>query len=222
MSYQVQVASVLLLVMVGACRSDNQGVVMDPEMKAVLQVAERSISKETITKGRFGALRVGQKKIEVIAALQNMGVSQIFPDVSNVVTIIRASDLGKISDADSLVLNEGIVWISFKGNNVQQIKAPPHSKLEHQFGLLNTRDQVFKVLADILNSDPKAYVRNLGSNTRWVKLSDIAVEDMLLLKKYDDWKTSFSNSNGYWHSQLKFSNDLLKEIIVQHAPGELP
>lgn len=208
--------------MAGACRSDNRGVAMDPEMKEALQSAERSISKETITKGEFGALKIGQKKSEVLSSLVSMGVSQVFPDVMNVMTITRASDLGGISDADSLVLNEGVVWISFKGNIVQQIKAPPHSELERQFGALKTRDEVFKVLADILSSDPKAYVRNLGSDARWVKLGDIAAEDMALLKKYDAWKASFSNSNGYWHSQLGFSDDLLKEIIVQHAPGELP
>lgn len=222
MSYRVFAASFLLLAMVGVCLSDNQGVAMDPEMKEALQGLERSIKKETITEGGFGALKIGQQKSEVISSLQRTGVSQIFPDVSNIITITQASELGKISDANSLVLSEGVVWVSFKGNDVQQIKAPPHSELQRQFGPLKTRAEVFKVLADILNSDSKAYVRNLGSEARWVKLGDITDDDSRLLKKYDSWKASFSNSNGYWHLQLEFSNDLLKEIIVQHAPGELP
>lgn len=203
---------------------DLEGPITKEIMKEILLGIEKLITKETITEGRFKSLRIGQSKKAVISSLQDMGISHIFPNVLDVVTITESSDLQKIGDVDStsIVLNEGVVWVKFDGNVVQKIKAPPHSELKRRFSSLKTRDEVFSVYADILSKDQTAYVRNLGFDARWVTLGDITDGDMQLLRKYDSWKTNFNDSDGYWHFQLKFSNNLLKEIITTNSPVELP
>jgi len=222
MNFKIISVCILFLTSMGTCFSDDHRLSMESNMKEKMQNSARSIKKVSITEGEFKELIIDQRKIIAISSLRKVGVSQIFPDVSKVITITKASELGKISNANSLVLNEGAAWVSFNNNDVDQIKVLPHSKLERLFGSLKTRSEVMNVFASILNSDPKAYVRNLAFDSRWVNITSLTDEDSLLLKKYDSWEGSFSNSDGYWHLQLEFHNDRLKEIIVQHAPDELP
>ena len=193
-------------------------------MEKTLQQLERSTSKKTITEGGFESLEIGQRKNAVISVLLNMGVNIVSPNVKNVITVRSASNLDEVEEAESIALDgtHVLIRIKFSGNNIESVKVPPHSEWENRFKSIATRDEVFKLFANILVSDPKAYVRNISADSHQIKLNEITEGDRRLLKKYDAWEMNRDNKMGYWHFRLEFSNDILEKIIVQHSPEELP
>jgi len=223
-SYMLLASLVLSLAIIGACRGENQVKEMDPEMKEALQRLERLITKETITEGEFEALKIGQKKSVTVSALLDMGVIAVRPNVKNVITVTNPSDLEKVWSSESITLdgNRVALRIKFVGDDIESAKVPPHSEWEKRFQSITTREGVFKLLEDVLRSDPKAYVRNLATDTHQIRLNKITDDDWRLLEKYDAWDMGRENEAGYWHFYLEFSNDVLEKINTQHSPVELP
>lgn len=191
-------------------------------MEKTLQQLERSISKKTITEGRFESLEIGQGKNAVISELLNMGVNVVSPNVKNVITVTSASNLDKVEGAESIALDGAhvLIRIKFSGNNIESVKVPPHSEWENRFKSIATRDEVFKLFANVLASDPKAYVRNIAVDAHQIKLNEITEGDRRLLKKYDAWEMNRDNKMGYWYFRLEFNNDFLERVIVRHSPDK--
>jgi len=222
MSYRVFIVLVLCVSIVAACRNEDRAEAMDPEMRAALQLLEDSIQENVLTEGEFETLSVGEKKRHVIVSLRDMGIDHVFPEEKDVLTVTKASDLYKITESSSLVLGAGSVWVSFEGDRVSAVRTAPQSEWERRTKKLSTRDEVFAFLADVLDSDKKAFVRNHSADSRWVKLDNSDDEGMQLLDRLDAWEMSRSNNDGYWHFRLEFDNDSLQKIIVKHSPQELP
>lgn len=224
MSYMLLASLVLSLAIIGACRSENQVKEMDPEMKEALQRLERLITKETITEGGFEVLKIGQKKSTTVSALLDMGVIVVSPNVKNVITVTNPSDLEKVWGSESIALDgyRVALRIKFVGNDIEDVKVPPHSEWEKRFESIATREDVFKLLDSVLRSDPKAYVRNLATDTHQIRLSEMTDDDWRLLEKYDAWEMGRVNEAGYWNFYLEFSNGVLEKIDTMHSPVELP
>lgn len=224
MSYMLLASLVLSLAIIGACRGENQVEKMNPEMKEALQRLERLITEETITEGEFEALKIGQKKSVTVSALSDMGVIVVSPNVKNVITVTNPSDLEKVWGSESITLDGTRVAlrIKFVGDDIEDVKVPPHSEWEKRFESIATREDVFKLLDNVLRSDLKAYVRNLAVDTHQIRLSEMTDDDRRLLKKYDAWGMNRDNDAGYWHFRLEFDSDVLTKINMKHSPVELP
>ncbi|VAW78397.1 hypothetical protein MNBD_GAMMA13-954 [hydrothermal vent metagenome] len=215
---------VLSLAIIGACRGENQSNEMDTEMREELLGLERLITDKTITEGGFEALKIGQKKSVTVSALLDMGVIVVSPNVKNVITVTNPSDLEKVRGSESITLDGPRVAlrIKFAGDAVEYINAPPHTDWEEKVKPIKTKEGVFKLLGDVLRSDPKMYVRNLATDTHQIRLSEMTDDDRQLLEKYDAWGMNRDNDAGYWHFHLEFDNDVLTKINMKHSPVELP
>ena len=194
-----------------------------PVFQRYFDELQHLIKEEVITEGSFRELNIGKDKHSVLISLQNMGIIHVNAQTRDVITVIQASNLDELKYAKSVRIDGSAVMIGvlFSGDNIEKIVAPPHTEWERIVRKLNTRDDVFYLFSEILNSDPKAYARNIGFELGWATLDPISDRDRIKLDDHDLWTANF-HDDGYWHIKLEFDKNLLQEIIVMYSPVELP
>lgn len=196
----------------------------DPMFRRYFEKLQGLIKEEVITEGSFRELNIGQDKSSAAISLRKMGIASVSTETRNVVTITHASGLNELKNAESVRIDgsSDMILVLFSGDRIEKIKASPHYKWSERTKELKTRDEVFALFSEILNSDPRAFVRNFGFVPGWATLDPISDSDRLKLDKYNLWTANFKNDDGYWHLKLGFDDDVLEEIIVLYSPVELP
>jgi hypothetical protein len=191
--------------------------------EAAMRHLGRQIRAEEITKGTFRKLTVGDSKDQVLRQLDAMGVEFVYPDLANRAEVGNSEDLGALRSADGIIVGAGSVVVEFEDDEVVRVLvAPIHPRWKDLLESAQTRDQVFEALRTMLDENGGLTVRSLAPDADYVKVRAPGRTGSRLLGRYDEWKASFSDSEGYWSLKMHFSEDRLSKIEVWHSPVEVP
>lgn len=201
--------------------SDPNEPAVSKREEAAMEPEKLATTKE-ITEGTFRALTIGDSKNQVLVALRKMGATRIEIGLGEQVAVTRAEDLSKLREAGGIIIGAGDVTIIFDGNDVRRITvAPVFPEWNTLLHGVRTRQETFRVLAQILEQSKDVEMRALPVDADHVWIDFITPESQALLDKYDHWSIAHDAEDMFLHMDLDFTHGSLRRISVLESPAAL-
>ena len=209
-----------LAMLPAACRADSSDVA---EYDAALKRLQSQIEEYEVTEGQFRGLSIGHSKDQTLADILAMGVQFVRPDFRDRIQVTDSGGLEKLRAAPGLIVGAGDVVVSFDDDKVASVLvAPIFPKWRALLAPAQNRDQVFSALGKILDENPEVVIRNHAPDAEHVLVSNPSGTGRKLLRKYNLWKVSHQDNDGYWGLRLTFDQDRLAKISVWYSLEEIP
>lgn len=182
------------------------------------------IEQKTITSGDFRGILIGQIKQQSLSQLQKLGIDVVIPRVRDQIVVRNSDSVHLLTNAEGIIWFPGYVRIDFSEDQVRARSVGKNLPLDlkSRLNAANSREEVLKIFADVLDANPKAEIGNYAPGSHWIKLRELSRADWHLLTKYDAWEFNYHDEQGFWHLRLEFAADNLSKIVVQHSLVELP
>lgn len=183
---------------------------------------EKLATTKVITEGSFRVLTIGDSKNQVLVALRKMGATRIDVGLGEQMAVKRAEDLSKLREAEGIIIGAGDVTITFDGNDVRRITvAPVFQEWNTLLHGVRTRQEAFRVLAQILDQSKDVEIRALAVDADQVWINFITPESQALLDKYDHWSIAHDAEDRFLHMDLDFAHGTLRRISALESPAAL-